>query len=904
MAEAERRELGRRLAALRTGAGLQQKDVGAVIGRSVAWVSTIESGKWRRTIGLEVIDPWVTLCLSGRPQVIQDATRTEIMELHRALEKIAEIEPAKHEPPPVNQLRRDLPTFTGRVDELARVREAVERARAKGTVIAVHAVDGKPGVGKTVFVNHVARRLMNRFPGSQLFIDLHGYTRDHPPLSPFDALGELLHAVGVAAKLIPASLDGRATLWRQRMADQRTLLVLDNAVDADQIRPLLPGAPQSLVLVTSRRRLIELDATTIALDVLSPEDAASLFRKVVQRDLPAGSPVDEVVRLCGHLPMAIALAGAKMRNRRSLTVEELADRLRKKRRRLSVLKVRHLDVAAVFSLSYETLDAPQQRFIRILGLHPGIDVDGYAAAALTGDDLDVTISRLESLLDDNLVDEYVFGRFELHDLIRDFLYDLRQDDAERDGAAALDRLFDYYQDVATAADRQLAGAPLPPAEGPFYAGAKPAVADRRQAIAWFTTDRPNVISCLDVLSEQPTRLVRLTAALSRHLRRTGPWDLAVRLQRRALASARKLNDRAAAEQAALELATAHRNHGDYPDALAALAALPDIPGVLLERGTVQLLTGDYSSSIESHTTALEQSEAAGEPLETAAALTGLGTLRYMLDEYDEAVRLLTQARDHYERLNDDVGLAQTLKNLGNTLYFLDRYPEAIEALACAVQLADELDLPLLRAQATTKLGSVLRLKGDYAEALERLDAARELSRRLADRSLVAENLIDTGATYRALERYEEAEEAFTQSVALYEEIGEDLGKACVLKEYADLLVASGRPEEARHLLAEARSTYESLPDRLGLAAVDNSVGRLELVAGNPAASAAACRSALALAHEIGNPLEEAEAHLCLAYALRAAGSPIEARVAAQHAQLILTRIGAAGIDRVEALLAR
>ena len=904
MAEAERQELGRRLAALRTGAGLQQKDIAEAIGRSVAWISNIELGKWKRTIGRDVIDPWLTLCLDGRPRAIKDATRTEIMELHAALVKIAEIDPAKHEPPPVNQLRRDLPTFTGRADELARVRDAVDQARAAGTVIAVHAVDGKPGVGKTTFANHAARRLLPRFPGSQLFIDLHGYTRDHPPLSSFDALGELLNAVGVPAKLVPATLDGRATLWRQRMADQRALLILDNAVDADQIRPLLPGAPQSLVLVTSRRRLVGLDATTIALDVLSPEDAAAMFRKVVERDLPAGSPVDEVVQLCGYLPMAIALAGAKMRNRQALTVEELADRLREKRRRLSVLKVRNQEVAAAFSLSYETLDAPQQRFFRTLGLHPGLDVDGYAAAALTGDDLDDSVTRLESLLDDNLVDEYVFGRFELHDLIRDFLHELRQDDAERERLAALDRLFDYYQDVATVADRQLVGAPVLFAEGPSYAGAKPAIADRRQAIAWFTADRPNVIACLDVLSGRPAQLVRLTAALSRHLRRTGPWDLAIRLQQRALASARELDDTPGAEHAALELATAQRNHGDYPGALATLTALPNSPEALLEQGTVQMLIGDYIGSTESYTAALEQSEAAGDTRGIAAALIELGTLQYMVDEYDEAVRLLKAARDHYERLGDDFGLAQTLKNLGNTFYFLDRYPEAIKALERAVRLADELDLPLLRAQVTTKLGSVLRLKGDHAAALEKLDAARELTRRLADRSLEAENLIDTGAAFRELGRYDEAEVAFIQSVALYEAIGEDLGKACVLKEFADLLVVAGRPQEARSLLAEAREIYASLPDRLGLAAVDNSVGRLELAAGNPTASAAAHRSALTFAREIGNPLEEAEAQLGLANALAADGNPVEARAAAQDAHTILTQIGAAGIDRVEALLAK
>jgi tetratricopeptide (TPR) repeat protein/transcriptional regulator with XRE-family HTH domain len=901
VAEAERQELGRRLAGIRSQGGLQQKDVAAAVDRSVAWVSNVETGNWKRIIDRGLIKRWLELCLKDCPPAIREATETEILALYSALAKIGEIGPASHEPPPVNRLRRDLPTFTGRANELARVQHAVEQAKLAGTVIAVHAVDGKPGVGKTAFANHAARRLLARFPGSQLFIDLHGHTRDHPPVSSFDALAELLNAVGVPAKLVPGTLDGRAALWRQRMADQRALLVLDNAADADQVKPLLPGSPQSLVLVTSRRRLVDLDATSIALDVLSPEDAAAMFRKVAERDLPAGSPVDEVVRLCGYLPIAIALAGAKMRNRRALTVEELARQLGKKRRRLAVLKVRNQEAAAAFSLSYEALDVPEQRFFRTLGLHPGLDIDGYAAAALTGDDLKASVTRLELLLHDNLMDEYVYGRFELHDLIRDFLHELGQDDAERDRAAARNRLFNYYQDVADAADRHLSSTSAL-VSAPVFAGAKPPMEDRRAAIAWFSAERANVIACLGEMEEQAAQLVRLTAALSRHLRRTGPWDLVIRLQQRALAAAREIGDTPAAARAALELANAHRDHGDYSSAMAVLEALPETSESLLERGTVRMLTGDYTESAESFRAALTRSEAMEDAHGVAAALLELGTLHYLMDEYNDAVVLLTRARTQFEQLNDDFGIAQSVKSLGNTFYFLDRYPEAMEAFDQAVQLAEELDLPLLLAQATTKLGSVLRLQGDHVAALDKLHTARELSRQLADRSIEAENLIDTGAALRELGRHDEAEAAFARSIGLYGEIGEDLGKACVLKELGDLLVATGRPREARSRLAEAREIYAALPDRLGLSAVDNSLGRLELTVDDAEASAAAHRSALALAREIRNPLEEAEALLGLAKALAATGDSEPARAAAHEARTILTHIGAAGVDRVATLL--
>jgi tetratricopeptide (TPR) repeat protein len=175
---------------------------------------------------------------------------------------------------------------------------------------------------------------------------------------------------------------------------------------------------------------------------------------------------------------------------------------------------------------------------------------------------------------------------------------------------------------------------------------------------------------------------------------------------------------------------------------------------------------------------------------------------------------------------------------------------------------------------------------------------------MADRSMEAENLIDTGAAYRELGDYAAAEDAFHRSVSLYEAIGEDLGRACALKEFADMLVTAGRPEEARPLLTEAHRIYAGLPDRMGLAAVGNSQGKLEWAVGEVKASAAAHESALSAAREIDNQLEEADAHLGIARALLADGEHAEARDAAERARTIYARIGAAGIDRAEALLAR
>gem|GEM_PF-2986575 len=404
MAEPERRKLGGRLARLRKDAKLRQEEVAALIGYSVPTVSNIENGKWKLLPDRRVINDWVEGCLSASdlPAAGRHAQRTEVMALYTALQTLQDVEPPAFAPPPEHRLRRDIPTFTGREAEFAQLRGAVETARATGTVIAIHAVDGKPGVGKTAFVNHAARRLSRQFPDSQLFIDLQGYTQGRSPLSAAEALGRLLNAVGVPWGQIPGSLDERADLWRGQLADQRAMLVLDNAVDADQVAPLIPGGPHTLVLVTSRRRLIELDAATIALDVLTPEQAEEMFRRVVGGEIPPDSPVGEVVRLCGYLPMAIALAGSRMRNRRTLTVAQLAQMLRERTNRLSVLRVRNQEVEAALSLSYEALDEEIRRFFLTLGLHPGLGIDAFAAAALCGKPLDASTGHLEELLANNL----------------------------------------------------------------------------------------------------------------------------------------------------------------------------------------------------------------------------------------------------------------------------------------------------------------------------------------------------------------------------------------------------------------------------------------------------------------------------------------------------------------------
>src|SRR6185437_12738530 len=261
-------------------------------------------------------------------------------------------------------LPRDIASFTGRQQELAQLAKAAATA---GGVVSIHAIGGMAGVGKTAFAIHTAHRLADRFPGGQIFLPLHGHTPGQRPVDPEDALASLLLTAGVAPAQIPPGLEARMALWRDRLAGQRLLLVLDDAASSEQVLPLLPGSGGSLVLVTSRRHLTALeDATAVSLDTLPPDEAAGLL-----------------VRQLHHHP-AWSVAGR-------------ADELAAAGDRLELMAAENLSVAVAFDLSYADLTADQQRLFRRLGLHPGADVDAYAAAALDGTDVEAARRGLEAL---------------------------------------------------------------------------------------------------------------------------------------------------------------------------------------------------------------------------------------------------------------------------------------------------------------------------------------------------------------------------------------------------------------------------------------------------------------------------------------------------------------------------
>ena len=240
--------------------------------------------------------------------------------------------------------------------------------------MGIHAIDGMAGIGKTSFAVHAAHRLAGRFPDGQFFLPLHSHTAGHRPVDPADGLTSLLLAAGLAAAQIPPGLEARAARWRDHVAGRRILLVLDDAAGHEQVRPLLPGAAGSLVLVTSRRRLTALeDSAVISLDILAPGEAAALLTRLAARaGMDAADPaVGEVARLCGYLPLAIGLIAGQLKHHPARTVGQLAADLAAATDRMALLQAENLSVTAAFDLSYQDLTEGRQRLFRRLGLIPG-----------------------------------------------------------------------------------------------------------------------------------------------------------------------------------------------------------------------------------------------------------------------------------------------------------------------------------------------------------------------------------------------------------------------------------------------------------------------------------------------------------------------------------------------------
>jgi tetratricopeptide (TPR) repeat protein/transcriptional regulator with XRE-family HTH domain len=817
-------------------------------------------------------------------------------------------------------LPRDIASFTGREHELRQLAGVVTGAGSPGGMVSIHAIGGMAGVGKTALAVHAAHRLADRFPAGQIFLPLHGHTPGQRPVDPVDALASLLLTAGVPAAQIPPGLEARMALWRDRLAEKQLLLLLDDAASSEQVLPLLPGSGGSLVLVTSRRHLSALeDATTVSLDTLPPGQAAALLVRLAGRAGlgPADPAVAEIVRLCGFLPLAVGMVARQLHHHPAWTAAGRAADLVAARDRLELMATENLSVAAAFDLSYADLTDGQQRLFRRLGLHPGVDIDCYAAAALDSTDLGTARRGLEALYDQYLIAEPTQGRYRMHDLISEHASALAERlDPERDRDGATSRLLDYYQHTAARADALIArqARPAPASTDGTVPAAAPELGGREQALAWARAERASLLACLDraTRSGQDARVAALTAGLAALLRLDGPRAEAITRHTTAVEAARHLDDRLGQANALTDLGGVRRLTGDY---LAAAQALEKALGIyrgigdrlgqanaLHDLGFVRQATGDYLAAVQVLEQALGIYRGIGDRLGQAGALRDLGFVRLATGDFPAAAQVLDQALNISRDIGDRLGQAGALRYLGLVRQLTGDFLAAARALEHALDIYRDLSDRPGQATALFRLGDVRRLTGDFAAAAQVLEQTLGISRDIGDRRVEAGALSYLGAVRSATGNLPAAAQDLEQALGIYRDLGDRLGQAGALGYLAVVRRLAGDFPAAAQVLEQALGIFRDIGDRGSEAEALNERGTLHRVSGDLAQAERCHRQALELARAISGSWHEAHALAGLGRCATATGDTAQAEILLRQALEIFQRMGAAEVPDLRAEL--
>jgi len=732
-----------------------------------------------------------------------------------------------------NDLPRDITDFAGREAEIARLVDALDRVR--GGAVVVSAIDGMAGIGKTVLAVHAAHQLAERFPDGQLFLDLHGHTPGTPPIDPAAALAALLRALGVPGERIPDSLDERAGLWRAHLAGRKTLVLLDNALDATQVRPLLPGAASCLALITSRNRLTDLDVTlSLSLDVLSADDAITLFTDIVGAERVAADPVSarEVVALCGCLPLAVRIAAARLRSRPGWTVADLAARLRDDR--LAELVTGDRSVSAAFTLSYQLLSDAQQRLFRGLGILPVDTFDVYVAAALIGVSSREAERLLEDLLDAHLIEQRSDGRFRLHDLLRQHA----RETAERDEPAqarhdAVTRVLDYYLHTTNLAAAHFApGRRYAMAELAFTPEHTPEFDGQPAALAWCESEYPNLMSVIAYAADykQDAHVWQLAHALWYFFFLRGYYQDWITTNELALAATERIGDR--------------RAHAD----------------TLRFLGTAYWRTGDFAAALHHHQLAMDGYRRLGDQAGEAAALRNLGLVRERLGRYAEAMADTRAGLALHHTLGDQRGQGAALTALGRMHRQLGRYAEAVEYQGQAIELLRAVGDPWGQAGSLREQGICAARLGRYDDALDSLRESAALHRKLGNGSGEAHSLNQIGVVHRLRGEFTEAIDQHQQALEQTRDVG-DHSEMEVLNELGETYLAAGRPDQAREHHTHALQLALATDQRHQQANAHNGIAHA-IRDVDPETAQEHWRAALAIYTELGVPeADHVRAHL-------------------------------------------
>jgi tetratricopeptide (TPR) repeat protein/transcriptional regulator with XRE-family HTH domain len=723
--------------------GVTQEELAGLAGVSVRSIREIEAGRISRP-------------RPGTVRLLAEAFTLDAAE-RDAFYAAATPEPAAPalaaEPAP-RQLPAAVPGFAGRelclrqLDALAFDADTDDQPE-----LGIMVIDGMAGVGKTALAVHWAHRVADRFPDGQLYVNLRGFDPTGTLVSATEAIRGFLDAFQIPAQRIPVGVDAQAALYRSLLAGRRMLIVLDNARDAEHVRPLLPGTPGCLVVVTSRNQLTGLvaaeGAQPVALDVLDTAGARELLTRRLGARRIAAEPaaVQEIIDRCARLPLTLALAAARAAARPQVPLAALAEQLRATGGGLAAFAVDDpaTDVRAVFSWSYRTLTPEAARLFRVLGLHPGPDIGAPAAASLAGIPVDRVGALLAELTRAHVLAEHTPGRYTFHDLLRAYATDRASaEDSADDREEAFQRVLDHYLHSAYAAANAFDPHRDPITLPPPQPGVTPErFADAGAAFAWFTAELPTLTDAVHRSAAVgfDAHIWQLVWSMADFLHRRGHWYEWVTVQSAALDAARRVGDvrgqaygHRGLGLAYLELHRFEEALGEHLQAVELYRRLDDYAGTArayLNVARVSDHLGRTEAALRNAEQALALYRLAGVKAGEARALNSVGWYHGQLGNYEQALTCCLQALDLLEGLGDRYAQAYTLDSIGFAHHHLGNFTEAIEA---------------------------------YRRGLD-------LNQDLHDRRYEADTLNDLGDTYHAAGRPDAARDAWKRSAEIFDELG-------------------------------------------------------------------------------------------------------------------------------------
>jgi tetratricopeptide (TPR) repeat protein/transcriptional regulator with XRE-family HTH domain len=741
----------------RIAAGLTQEDLAERSGVSVRTIADMERGRTRRPYPSSVR---ALIRALGLP----DATGTKLVARYRApgdepalpaAPTAAETAEVPAEPAVPRQLPTAVPYFAGRTSELRLLDAMLSDAGRGSTGVVISAIGGTAGVGKTALALNWAHRVAPNFPDGQLYANLRGFDPAGSPAEPADVLRGFIDALQVHPERFPATTEGLAALYRSLLADRTMLVLLDNAADVAQVRPLLPASPRCLVIVTSRRELSALAAAEgarlLSLDVLPEREAIELLAARLGTDRADAEPdaITQLAALCARLPLALSVIVARAAAAPNLPLAALVTELTELQGRLDALDAGDpaANVRTVFSLSYRHLPEAAARMFRLLGLHPGPDISAPGAASLAGVPVAEARAALRDLTRASLIIESAPGRYGFHDLLRAYAAEqaaLREGRGRRE---AIHRMLDHYLHTARRAHVVL------------YPG--------RQRV---DLGRPRALVTPEGFAAKPFALAWLRAEYQVLL---------------------KIIDQAARE-----------GFDDYAWRL---------PVVLW---TFFDVCGHWHDGTRMHRTALEAARRCGDQFGQAHALRGLGTFEVMLGDYAQAHCCLAEAQELFRRLGDTHGLARTDLIMGQAFEFQGRHAEALavvkEALRLSETAQDDPYMQLVRASALNGSAWYNAHLGELGQARAHCTQAIELCQSIGYSPGEAGTWDTLGFVWQRLGDHAEATACFLRAVALEREMGSRFNLAMALAHLGNTYVSTGDLRAARQVWAEALTILADL----------------------------------------------------------------------------------------------